>query len=407
MLTAKVRVQVILFVVIALAGITYVGWSYVGLGRLFGGSGYRVTVSLADSGGIFTNAEVTYRGVPVGRVGDMRLSPTGIDVDLQLDSGTDIPDDVDAVIADRSAVGEQYVDLRPRRDGGPFLRDGSAIPVDHTQTPLPVTTLLTTVDGLASSVPTQDLNTVVTELDTALQGAGPDLQVLLDTSSSLTTKATQHLPQTTALITDGKTVLRTQNEQSAAITSFGESLVLLSAQLKDSDADLRKILTQAPQLSSQLSQLIEGSQPELGVLVANLLTTADLTLQRAPGLEELLVSFPQAVSAASDVIRPDGIHLGLALEFYDPVPCVAGYQGTPRRTGGDTGKGKPLNTDARCTLPPGNATGVRGSQNAPTGPRPVVTRPDAGGSTTFVPNPADTPDLPMTTSLAGLLGLPG
>jgi phospholipid/cholesterol/gamma-HCH transport system substrate-binding protein len=404
MLTNKVRVQVILFVVIALAGITYVGWSYVGLDRLFGGSGYRVTVSLADSGGIFTNAEVTYRGVPVGRVGDMRLTTGGIDVDLMIDSGSDIPDDVDAVIADRSAVGEQYVDLRPRRDAGPFLHDGSAIAVDHTQTPLPVTTLLTTVDSLASSVPTKDLNPVVTELDTALQGAGPDLQVLLDTSSSLTAKATEHLPQTTALITDGKTVLRTQNEQSAAITSFSENLMLLSSQLRDSDSDLRKILTAAPQLSSQLSQLIEGSQPELGVLVANLVTTADITLQRSAGLEELLVSFPQAVSAASDVVRGDGVHLGLALEFYDPVPCLPGYQGTPHRTGGQTGKGSPFNTNARCTVPHGSATGVRGAQNAPKSPAPVVARPDAES---LVPSPVDTPDLPMTTSLAGLLGLPG
>ena len=404
MLTNKVRVQVLLFVAIALAGITYVGWSYVGLDRLFGGSGYRVTVSLADSGGIFTNAEVTYRGVPVGRVGAMRLTPKGIDVDLTIDAGTDIPDDVDAVIADRSAVGEQYVDLRPRRDGGPFLHDGSAIAVDHTLTPLPVTELLTNVDSLASSVPTADLNTVVTELDTALQGAGPDLQVLLDTSSSLTAKATEHLPQTTTLITDGQTVLRTQNEQSAAITSFSQNLVLLAGTLKDSDADLRQILTDAPRLSTQLTRLLDDSQPELGVLVANLVTTADLTLHRSAGLEELLVSFPQAVSAASDVIRPDGIHLGLALEFYDPVPCLPGYQGTPKRKGGDTGKGKPLNTNARCTLPHGSSTGVRGAQNAPKGPTPVVTRP---GTETAVPSPLDAPDLPMTTSLAGLLGLPG
>ncbi|MFD1049408.1 MlaD family protein, partial [Kibdelosporangium lantanae] len=67
MLTRGVRVRVVLFVVIAVVAVVYAGARYAGLDRLFGGAGYSVTVQLPDSGGIFTNAEVTYRGVQVGR----------------------------------------------------------------------------------------------------------------------------------------------------------------------------------------------------------------------------------------------------------------------------------------------------------------------------------------------------
>ena len=45
------------------------GWAT----RLFG-DGYVVTADFAESGGIFTNAEVTYRGVAVGRVDRLRLA---------------------------------------------------------------------------------------------------------------------------------------------------------------------------------------------------------------------------------------------------------------------------------------------------------------------------------------------
>ena len=36
-----------------------------------------------DSGGIFTNAEVTYRGVTVGKVGQLHLIANGVRVDLK------------------------------------------------------------------------------------------------------------------------------------------------------------------------------------------------------------------------------------------------------------------------------------------------------------------------------------
>src|SRR2546423_3202665 len=121
MLSRTVRIQVVLFLVIALGGVTYVAIRYVGLQRYIGGSGYTVQAEFADAGGIFTNAEVDYRGVPIGRVGDMRLTKDGIEVDLDITSSTKIPSDTEAVVADRSVIGEQYVDLRPRTSTGPYL----------------------------------------------------------------------------------------------------------------------------------------------------------------------------------------------------------------------------------------------------------------------------------------------
>ncbi|MBY8852911.1 MlaD family protein, partial [Saccharothrix sp. MB29] len=62
-----------------------------------------------------TGGEVTYRGVPVGRVGPIRLVDRRVEVELRITAGAPpIPADLEAVVANRSAVGEQYVDLRPR-----------------------------------------------------------------------------------------------------------------------------------------------------------------------------------------------------------------------------------------------------------------------------------------------------
>jgi len=174
MLLRGTKVRLFLFSLIAVVGIVYVGGTYAGLDRLFFSRGYRVTVQLADSGGIFTNAEVTYRGVAIGRVTELHLSDTGIDVVLDIEDGTPpIPANAKAVVANRSAVGEQYVDLVPPNDSAPYLADGSVISRDHTTIPPGPEVLLSNVDNLVTSVPTDSLRTVVDELDQAFRGTGP------------------------------------------------------------------------------------------------------------------------------------------------------------------------------------------------------------------------------------------
>ncbi|HEY8372885.1 MAG TPA: MlaD family protein [Pseudonocardiaceae bacterium] len=406
MLTVKNRIQLGAFVLIALLGISYVGAQYAGLDRLVGPRGYVVTLQLAEAGGIFTNAEVTYRGVTVGRVGPMRLTEQGIEVDLDIDpSAPPIPADVQAVVANRSAVGEQYVDLRPESTEGPFLEDGAVIPQERTQTPLPVERLLLGVDRFANSVPTEELRIVLEELGTAFRGTGPDLQALLDTSTAFTDDAIEHLPQTLKLISDGRTVLRTQNEQASAITSFSRDLRLLAEQLKSSDGDLRRLIAAAPPAAEQITGLLRESGPGLGVVLANLLTTADVMVTRRDGLEQILVTYPPVVAGGYTVVPGDGTaHFGLALNVFDPLPCTRGYEGTQQRPGNDTSD-RPMNRQAYCAEPPGSPIAVRGAQNAPYGGKPAVpaTRP----GTTSGSSGAVTGQQQHTAPLPGLLGLPG
>lgn len=143
MITTTVRAQLLAFATVTAVGVTYVGTEYTGLADTLLDRGYTVRAQFTGSGGIFSGAEVTYRGVPVGRVGAMRLTGDGVSVALEIDDEAPrIPADTVAVVANRSAVGEQYVDLQPRRDGGPYLLDGASIPRERTRVPLPTTDLV-------------------------------------------------------------------------------------------------------------------------------------------------------------------------------------------------------------------------------------------------------------------------
>ncbi|MEV0183459.1 MlaD family protein [Streptomyces sp. NPDC050625] len=398
MITRTVKAQLLAFATVTAVGVSYVGAEYTGLLDDILDRGYTVRADFADSGGIFPGAEVTYRGVPVGRVGTLRLTDSGgISVSLDIEDGTPrIPADTLAVVANRSAVGEQYVDLQPRTSNGPYLLDGSAIPRGSTRVPLPTTDLVLSLDRLVNSVGKDDLRVTVDELGRAFSGTGPNLSRLVDSGNALVASASDSLPQTISLIEDSRKVLKTQADQGSSIKSFAHDLAALTAQLKSSDGDLRKLIGNATPAAQQVNSLLKSTGPRLSVLLANLISGGQVTLARLPGVEQALVTFPALVSGSYTVVPGDGTtHFGLVVNADDPPPCTQGY-GTARRDPADTST-REANTDARCTAPRGGKSSVRGAQNAP-GP---TAAPGGANRTAYV-----TPYDPETGTATGPDGRP-
>jgi phospholipid/cholesterol/gamma-HCH transport system substrate-binding protein len=357
MTTRTVRFQVLTFLMVGLLAVSYVGLRYVGLGDRLFGHGYVVHADFATAGGIFTNAAVTYRGVPVGRVTAVRLSGTGVRVDLGLHGGVPIPADLHAVTAERSAVGEQYVDLRPDTDAGPYLRDGDTIPASRTSTPLPVETLLTNLDGLVRSVDGADLSTLIDELGTAFEGNEDALREIVDATNSLLATANRDLPQTLSLIQDGRTVLDTQADSIGAIRRWAAALAKLTDTLRGSDADLRRLLAAEPPAATQLIGVLRDLDPTVGTLLGNLITVDGIAARRLPGIQQILVTYPAVLVGGFTVAPGDGTaHFGLVVNLNNPPACQY------RQTGRD-----------ECTAQErAGGSGVRGATAAPgpTGPDP-------------------------------------
>jgi phospholipid/cholesterol/gamma-HCH transport system substrate-binding protein len=366
MVTRGVRIQLVVFAALALVAVSVLSARYVGLFDRVAGGSYVVTADFADSGGIFTGAEVTYRGVTVGKVDRLRLTDGGVLVDLRMHRGSRVPRDTLAVVENRSAVGEQYVDLQPRTDSRPYLTGGARIDRADTRSPTRVDTVLLDVDRLVRSVPKDDLSTTVDELGKTFADGGTDLRRLLDAGDALTRSATEALPETTRLIQDGHTALETQKASGSDIRSFAADLADLSGQLRTSDSDLRTVLDRGVVASQQVDALLRENRTDLGALLTNLVTVGQVTLTRTDGIRQMFITYPDVVRGGYTVVPGDGTaHFGLQLNFSNPPSCTKGY-GETKRTDPQQTAGLPaLNTGARCAEPRGSATSVRGAQNAP------------------------------------------
>jgi phospholipid/cholesterol/gamma-HCH transport system substrate-binding protein len=355
MITTGTKLRVLVFLVVSVLGVGYVAVRYVGLGDRVLGRGYLVHADFREAGGVFPNAPVTYRGTPVGRVTAVRLHDDGVRVDLRLRRGVRVPSELRAVVAARSAVGEQYVDLRPDRDTGPYLRDGSVIPRDRTGTPIAAETLLANLEALVRSVNPDDLAVVIDELATAFEGNESALRTILDASDALLTDATASLPETIQLIRDGRTVLSTQEASAGAIRQWAAGLARLAETVRAADPDLRRLLSVTPPAATQLVALLRDLDPTIGTLLGNLVTVNGIAARRLPGIEQILVVYPLAVAGGFTVTPGDGTaHFGLVVNVDDPPSCK--YGGTAQCSAGERARG----------------SGVRSASNAP--------RPGGGGA---------------------------
>ncbi|MGY2003113.1 MCE family protein [Blastococcus sp. SYSU DS1024] len=396
MITRTTKLQLAAFAMVAVLGMAYLGFTYVGLDRLVLGTGYEVAADFRDSGGIFENAEVTYRGVAVGRVTDMELVEDGVRVTLSIDpDAAPIPADTTAVVSTRSAVGEQYVDLVPDDDEGPYLEDGAVIPQERTAIPVPVEQLLLNVDELVGSLDQENLRIVVDELGRAFAGAGDDLGRLIDNGDLLLARAQESLPETLRLITDGRTVLDTQVASRSAIQQWAADLRLLSDTLVTSDPDLRSLLVSAPDAGDALQRLVTEAGPGLGPLIRNLDVLNGVTIPRLDGVEQLLVTYPDVVSGGFSVVRNDGgtmrAHFGFVLNAGEPHACTSGYVSTAALPG--PGAVQALDTGAvRCRVVDGvdpapgdgveeTGSNLRGEQNIGRSGGVGGTGPQGGGGT--------------------------
>lgn len=364
MTTLSTKLKLLAFVLVSLLAAGHLAVSYMGFG--FGNEDIRVTASLPAAGGAFKNGEVTYLGVPVGRIESLKATSTGSELVLRIDSDAPpIPENVKIQVANRSAIGEQYVNLTGTDSGGPALKNGDKIVGDASSLPPPIDQLLRTSRDFVESVPSESLNTVIDETYNLSQGTGPHLARLIETSASYADTAQKNFLVTAGLIENSNKVLATQIESSTSIRSFSRDLNLLSQTLQTNDKPLRNLISQTPAASQELGKLFSEVGQPLGILMSNLVSTAHVFGVNSRGVEDAMMKLPEAISVGYAITGSYGLDQGLAQTYFNPLPCTTGYAKTKVRDGLSTSAGAPFNTSAGCTLSPASGVNVRGPKAAP------------------------------------------
>src|SRR5271163_985092 len=369
MLTRFVRIQLAIFAIVGIIGIIAMVLFYIQLPTLLGIGRMTVTLELPATGGLYRFSNVTYRGVQVGKVTAVALTANGAKATLSLGTSPKIPANLHADVLSVSAVGEQYVDLRPRADSAPYLHNGSVIAMRDTTIPQAVGPMLDQVNALIQSLPKNKIGQLLDESFQAFNGAGYDLGSLSDSTSRISADANSVVDRTRTLTEDTGPLLDSQAKTADSVRTWARSLAGISDVVATDDSRVRTLLQNGPGAADEASRLFEQIKPTLPVLLANLTTIGQIGVTYHPSLEQLLVLLPPSVAytqTAAGLNWPDGKSRGdFALTIDDPPICTVGFMPQNQwRSPADTSD---IDTPdgMYCKLPQDSPLSVRGARNNP------------------------------------------
>jgi phospholipid/cholesterol/gamma-HCH transport system substrate-binding protein len=227
--------------------------------------------------GLFPGADVRYRGVPVGRVTDITVTPSNrvrVRVEIR-PSVVELRYGVTAQLNPSGITGQLYINLEGGNPEGDLVPPRSTIPAApslfaNLSSALPtllasINSILLRLDdslgGEGGAVTTlRDVRDLIATLNTTVSAAGPQVLTILDRLNALTEQEVQDLM--TELVTSARAVRRffERNEPALqqALTSGTSTLQLLEQRLQDLDlqgtnARLQRTLQRISGLVEQLS----------------------------------------------------------------------------------------------------------------------------------------------------------
>ena len=280
----------------------------------FNPQGYRFRVAFPDASQLATQADVRIAGVSVGKVIDKSLDPRGnrTIATIQMNNQfAPIHRDAEAILRQKTILGETYVQLSPGTPGSPMLADGALLPRSQVQSAVQLDQIFNALDprtrhafqvwqqqlAIAVHGNEQNLNSVLGNLPQFAADATDLLQVL-DIQHSAVVRLVQNggtvfaaLDRSPAalrnLITTGETTFRTTAANNNAIAATFHVFPTFLNETKATMANLQRF-------SLNTDPLIKELEP----VAVNLKPTLHSVQVLAPHLRSLFVNLGPLITAS-------------------------------------------------------------------------------------------------------------
>jgi phospholipid/cholesterol/gamma-HCH transport system substrate-binding protein len=366
MLPRFIKAQLLVLTGVAVAAVVVLGWNYLRVPSLVGVGRYTMYAELPQSGGLYRTANVTYRGITIGKVTGVEPTERGARATMSIEDGYQIPSDASANVHSVSAVGEQYIDLVSTANRGPYLRNGQTI--TKSTVPSQIGPALDAANRGLTVLPKDKVASLLYETSQALGGLGPSLQRLVDATQAIAHDFRGSIDDVDDIIGRSAPIIDSQADSADTIRRWSANLNTLTAQTAQQDQALRNILANAAPTAAQVNTTFSDVRESLPQTLANLEVVIDMLKRYHNGVEQALVFLPQSGAIAQSVTAqsPGQAALGVgAIALNQPPPCLTGFlPASEWRAPADTSSA-PLPAGTYCKIPMDATNVVRGARNYP------------------------------------------
>lgn len=122
-----------------------------------------LSMEVLDINGLVPGSNVLLRGVAVGKVFDITASLNSATVDFYIEHPYQIPVDSEVRLENLSALGESYIGLQPRSQGGEVFQEGQRIATEKVIQPPSISELANSVVRLLNQLDPGALDRIIGE----------------------------------------------------------------------------------------------------------------------------------------------------------------------------------------------------------------------------------------------------
>lgn len=260
-----------------------------------------VTAQFEDVIGLYEGNSVSVLGMPVGKVTSIVPKPNYVEVKMAIDSGVDLPADVQAVTVSTSILTDRHIELTPAYRSGPKLKTGDLLGLARTRTPVEFDRTLAMVDKLSIALrgddhghgPLADLVDIGAQIGS---DSGPNIAATLDQLSQALRLGADNGAGTKqnieAIATNLAELTQAAADNDATIREFGSNIRQVSAILAEQDLGAGDTGAKINQILDQAASLLEANREGLKSTVANSQTVLAAADDNRRGIAEMMDLLP-------------------------------------------------------------------------------------------------------------------
>ena len=317
-------------------------------------SGTRVAAIFSDEGvgqQLPEGGDVKTRGVLVGRIDTISLDDDGsVRVDMLLnEDGLDLPSRTQARIGSKTLFGEKWVELIPENEPtGDTLAEGDVIPDSRTEEPLELETQLQFGSDLLSSIPLSDLSTLLNTLAEGYGGSEKEARSALDNGLIALRAINARSDELDLSLSQLREFSQWVDDNDDELLTFMDSVDSANRALVGAAPEFRASIDSVPAFLNDFASLQERVDENLGRLVEDGATVAEIVAERNDSLIDLVVQLEAFLTVWNSGLRQpcEGLYdsdLTCWQIYLSPGMNSRGLYGPNSRPPNDNERGDPGN----------------------------------------------------------------
>ncbi len=250
------------------------------------GGGDTYYANFSEAGGLKADDEVRVAGVRVGKVKQVDLDGSHVQVAFQIDKGVDLGARTKAQVKVKTLLGQMFLALVPT--GAGQLQKGSTIPVSRTTSAYDVVQAFSGLASRTQKIDVDQLRDSFNTLAKVTKNTPESFRGTLKGLSALSETIASRDQQLNTLLKNARSVSGVLADRDEDIVKLMSDADVLFRALVQRRAAIHRLLVSTSTLSVQLTGLVRDTRADLKPALSNLDTTVQTLLKNQSNLDQAL-----------------------------------------------------------------------------------------------------------------------